>query len=496
MLPAAHAAPAPTIEVENIGGGVSARFDFHSPVEVNSFYLTGPHRLVIDVTGAVIEGGPVTKEIGGTHVSSVRYAQNRREPDVVRIVFDLVAEHKLKPEIDTAAGLVVVSESVSKKFPGVSVKKHSDSVEVVLPFAETPVFSREKVEDPPRFVLDFPGYTPEKALEEIEVGSGIVRDVRVSLFSTEPDVTRVVIETSMPAKIETEQSGRKLVAKVFQPSLFGKTVCVDAGHGGHDPGAQVPGTDEKDIVLDVALRLEKLLRAAGAKVVMTRTKDVFIKLEERANIANRAGADVLVSIHANALENHEYKGYVRGIQVYHYKTSNDELAKTLRDSLARSEAIGDWGVYGSEFVVLRHTRMRAALAELGFMTHADDMALMNDDTFRENAARGLFNGLETYFGGRGLELPGIELSREMVAHLPERPFNYVYASTGNVLLSDFPEAGEVAERPALPDIPDFISVVPAYEEGLTHEVGGDSTSASASGVSPVPEKSTSLRTTK
>jgi N-acetylmuramoyl-L-alanine amidase len=77
-------------------------------------------------------------------------------------------------------------------------------------------------------------------------------------------------------------------------------IVIDPGHGGHDPGALGKRVTEAELVLDVALRLEKLLHKAGIDVVMTRRTDVFIPLEERTAIANREGADLFLSIHANA----------------------------------------------------------------------------------------------------------------------------------------------------------------------------------------------------
>src|SRR6185503_10279918 len=89
-------------------------------------------------------------------------------------------------------------------------------------------------------------------------------------------------------------------------------IVIDAGHGGHDPGAHGNGIDEAQLTLDVALRLQTLLEKQGVDVVMTRDTDVFIPLEERTAIANREGADLFLSIHANASRN----AVARGVETY------------------------------------------------------------------------------------------------------------------------------------------------------------------------------------
>ncbi len=97
-------------------------------------------------------------------------------------------------------------------------------------------------------------------------------------------------------------------------------IVIDPGHGGHDPGARGKGVTEAELVLDVALRLEKLLKKMpGVEVILTRRTDEFIPLPERTAIANREGADLFLSIHANASEN----GQARGIETYFLNFANN-----------------------------------------------------------------------------------------------------------------------------------------------------------------------------
>src|SRR4029434_9327867 len=107
--------------------------------------------------------------------------------------------------------------------------------------------------------------------------------------------------TVSPTSPAANSNGQFSLAR--QLGLGISRIVLDAGHGGHDPGAHGSGINEAELVLDVAQRLQKLLDKAGVDVVMTRDSDVFIPLEERTAIANREGADLFLSIHANASRN-------------------------------------------------------------------------------------------------------------------------------------------------------------------------------------------------
>jgi N-acetylmuramoyl-L-alanine amidase len=213
-------------------------------------------------------------------------------------------------------------------------------------------------------------------------------------------------------------------------------IVIDAGHGGHDPGAQVKGLDESELVLDVALRLEQLLVAQpGVEVVMTRRTDVFIPLEERTSIANREGADLFLSIHANASRS----GKARGIETYFLNfASNPEAAavaarensasgktmhslpeivraitlnnkidesrdfaemvqKAMVKKLApKNDEIRDLGVKQAPFVVLIGAGMPSVLAEISFVTHKQEGQLLKTSAYRQQIAEALLDAVQVY----------------------------------------------------------------------------------------------------
>ena len=116
-------------------------------------------------------------------------------------------------------------------------------------------------------------------------------------------------------------------------------IVIDPGHGGHDPGAKGKGVTEAELVLDVALRLEKLLqKVPGVEVILTRRTDDFIPLPERTAIANREGADLFLSIHANA----STSGQAHGIETYFLNFANNQSAAAVaaRENAASTQAMG------------------------------------------------------------------------------------------------------------------------------------------------------------
>jgi N-acetylmuramoyl-L-alanine amidase len=118
----------------------------------------------------------------------------------------------------------------------------------------------------------------------------------------------------------------QMVSARAAPLSLKKVIVIDAGHGGHDPGAQVKGLSESELTLDVALRLEKLLlRKPGVEVIQTRRTNAFVPLEERTEIANRSGADIFLSIHANASAD----GRARGVETYFLNFAPSAEAETI-----------------------------------------------------------------------------------------------------------------------------------------------------------------------
>lgn len=164
------------------------------------------------------------------------------------------------------------------------------------------------------------------------------------------------------------------------------TVVIDAGHGGRDNGGifgqKIP---EKPYTLDVARRLAPLLRAAGFRVVMTRTDDTFIPLPERVRIANAQHNAVFVSIHFNSAI---FTGH--GFETYYYASNAQPLAARIQSRLMRIlPATENRGVKFRGYCVLRKTCIPSVLAECGFLTNPDEARMILQSKFRQRLAQAI-----------------------------------------------------------------------------------------------------------
>lgn len=179
--------------------------------------------------------------------------------------------------------------------------------------------------------------------------------------------------------------------------LKNKTIVVDPGHGGSDPGAVAFGLFEKDIVLNIGLMLEKKLQASGVNVVMTRKDDRLIPLREISEIANRHNPDSFVSIHINAATSEK----AHGTETYWNRTySSDEskkLAQSIQKQLIANLHSYDRGVKEANFAVIRNTKAPSVLVEIGFITNEEEAKLLNDPIYQELAAEAIYQGLIDYF---------------------------------------------------------------------------------------------------
>lgn len=176
----------------------------------------------------------------------------------------------------------------------------------------------------------------------------------------------------------------------------GKIVVIDPGHGGGDPGAiGIGGIRESDVVLDISRQVTALLKQQGVEAVMTRTRDEEIELEPRVQFADRANADVFVSIHANAFDANRTD--VNGIETYYFSGgSGQPLARAVQDSLLQELGARDRGVRTANFYVIRYTSMPAILVETGFVTGTEDAARLASPAGRTRIARAIARGILQY----------------------------------------------------------------------------------------------------
>jgi N-acetylmuramoyl-L-alanine amidase len=345
-----------------------------------------PRRFAIDLRPAVLQGAALQRSVPGGQVHRVRAAQNM--PETVRVVLDLAG---------------------------------ADAIEVHV------------LEDPPRLVLDVGTETAQ--------GGALVAGAPAAGASAGGAAGDAPAAASGSPMSGADAAGDERRAQV-------RRVVVDAGHGGHDPGAIGPRrVREKDVTLAIAHRLARRLRAAGFEVVLTRRDDRYLALEERTAIANTARADLFVSIHANAHPRRERSG----VETYFLNVADDrytarlaarengidpdgqgDLLRILTDLDAKASAgasrrlaslvqheitagirgnigeVRDLGVKSALFYVLLGARMPAVLVEAGFISNRDEERRLASARYQEEVAAGVARGIAAFAraGDRVAAAPG------------------------------------------------------------------------------------------
>ncbi|MEM8502849.1 MAG: N-acetylmuramoyl-L-alanine amidase [Cyanobacteria bacterium P01_D01_bin.1] len=206
---------------------------------------------------------------------------------------------------------------------------------------------------------------------------------------------RIVEVTAPVASVPPVSRPSNNIPRARQGQL---TVVIDPGHGGRDPGAVgIGGLREKDINITVARRMQASLQAAGINVVMTRSDDRELDLRPRVTIAERADADIFVSIHSNAIS--MSRPDVNGLETYYYSTGF-RLAQTIQNNVLQRTDLRDRGVRRARFYVLVNTSMPAVLVETGFVTGREDAARFRNPQAVNTIADGVTAGILQYLNVR------------------------------------------------------------------------------------------------
>jgi N-acetylmuramoyl-L-alanine amidase len=368
-----------------------------------------------------------------------------------------------------------------------------DAVRVTLELEREAMFHEERLDNPARVFVDLRNTRTVEALKDATIAfeDDIVRQARIgrqpdnrtrvvfdlqgvgrySVYSLY-NPNRVVIDFER-AKVANEPAKDvKPVALVVRPApgapadpppaipaantrggyslarqlgLGVSKVVIDPGHGGHDPGAQVRGLNEAELVLDVALRLERLLvREPGVEIVLTRRTNAYVTLEERTSIANRSAADLFLSIHANASANRGIRGFetyflnfapnpeaealaarensgsarrmanlpdiVKAITLNNKIDESRDFASmvqaSMHDVLRKTDRNArNLGVKQAPFTVLIGATMPSVLAEVSFLTNQDEATLLRSSNYRQQIAEALYAGIIQY--GNSLKKPTV-----------------------------------------------------------------------------------------
>jgi N-acetylmuramoyl-L-alanine amidase len=351
---------------------------------------------------------------------------------------------------------LAASSSASEKIDVKGIRYWSSPgyTRVVIDLSSPADFSTNRLSNPDRVYFDLKNSRLKKEIKTaLPVGDGLLKAVRAGQFDAQ--TVRVVLDLEKikdfhsfilddPTRLVIDVNGAEIAKKPETP-VVRRRVVIDPGHGGHDPGAVGPsGLYEKNVVLDIALKLKKILLADPFnEVLLTRETDRFISLEERTAIANRKNADFFVSIHANANPVRR----VKGIETYLLNWTNDDEAmrvaarenkislKKMREMHRQMDTLGmilndlsrdskrndsiklanyiqqsmvttlnnessyksiDLGVKQALFYVLFGARMPSVLVEVSFISNPQEEHLLSDESYRMQIAKAIAKGLNAY----------------------------------------------------------------------------------------------------
>ncbi|HEX4810281.1 MAG TPA: N-acetylmuramoyl-L-alanine amidase [Bryobacteraceae bacterium] len=416
--------------------------------------IENPARLYFDLNGlrppSVQHRGVDTIHVGDHLVKQIRVAEVN--PGTTRIVVDLTGpvEYTCSQLVNPDRLMIEVRPKSPSAHTPLSLVPSMTGAQVIAPPAAEPI------PNPPPIVATANTGSPSPDLDAVADSTRnahLPPPAAISRAKTIPPITEDaedpnpnlatipqtavsrtgVPEIASPAKIAA--GGDPSLIRVFGLKLG--RVVIDAGHGGHDTGTVGPhGLMEKDLVLDVALRLGGMIqRQLGAQVVYTRSSDVFIPLEERTRIANEEKADLFISIHANSSP----VSSATGVETYYFNFSSDRngLDLATRENATASSSISDlndllhkavlgakleeskdfaqkiqtslWtmsvkmnsrsrdrGVRRAPFLVLIGATMPSILAEIGFVSNPHDEGLLKKSEQRQKIADALFRGVSQY----------------------------------------------------------------------------------------------------
>jgi N-acetylmuramoyl-L-alanine amidase len=386
------------------------------PLEVKSFSLAEPRRLVFDFPGARLDPDmPASVPLVAPALQQIRLGQFSAEPEIARLVVDL-SDGFATPLLDIAAGDEPGETLIVLRAPGPAFLR-PPAPEIVEDTSLVRLRGMGQLRravavlgDPPRVYADLTDAVIEETYKQ-ELAQGVIREIRMGQQPADPKhpVARIVLELREEQAYVVFADGADLVLAIgpkpwtlplpeYRPAnrLEGKRVVVDPGHGGDDIGAPAAlgrppkAPFEKDIVLDIGLRLAKLLEAEGAAVTMTRDEDAYIGLRERAALANELKAHALVSIHCDSCGSPDT---LHGTSVYWDRRHSRRFAHLIHGQLVPALGTVDRGVRNANFAVIRRAHCPGILVEVAYMNHKDDRAKLVHPNFRERSARALLDGL-------------------------------------------------------------------------------------------------------
>ncbi|MCX6639861.1 MAG: N-acetylmuramoyl-L-alanine amidase [bacterium] len=281
-----------------------------------------------------------------------------------------------------------------------SVLAESLWTNINIPLKEPILFNIQQSSDENGLIIDLFQASSRISQIKYDPADELIQDIRWEQI--EDDLLRLEVSLDRTPfwGYHAEYRDGGLVVKIRKPPNISRNVfknriiALDAGHGGKQPGAIGPTRLlEKDVNFDITRKLQRLLTAKGARVIMTRDSDATVDLYERVDYAVQQGAEILISVHNNALSDGENPFLRHGSSIYYYHSQSRRLAEKLHQSLVKATQLRDYGLFYKNLALARPTEMPAALVECAYIMYPEEEALLRDDHFQELISRGMLDGL-------------------------------------------------------------------------------------------------------
>ncbi|MEW5867333.1 MAG: N-acetylmuramoyl-L-alanine amidase [Bacillota bacterium] len=385
------------VEFHDVHGRAGATIKGTGKLRYRTSILVNPARIVVDLPDTVLASDTAPMPVSHEIVRQIRASQH--SPDTVRVVMDLsrTTTYSVFTSSDRPGEVVV---DLGYRIKGATFTTGVRSTTVSVKSSGRPQMKFTRLSEPHRIVLDFEDSVLDAPDCTIPVGDGTVERIRLAQFG--PMTVRVVLDLPyyIGHSLISDSTSSEVSVEVARSSVYKKTLVIDPGHGGADPGAIGPtGLQEKAVTLDISKLIGTMLQDAGARAVLTRTDDVSVFLPERVRIANEARADAFVSVHANA-----GKSEIPAGTETLYSTNvpmSRRLAEHVQSNLVKEIGLADRGIRERpDLYVIRETKMPSCLVEVVFMSNLAEELLLMDEDFRKKAARGITNGILGYFQWR------------------------------------------------------------------------------------------------
>lgn len=375
------------------------------PLHFTRGALDNPPRVYVDLPNVALDTEVRQIPVKAGHVAQIRLHQEITPPRV-RLVIDLDADTPMHETLTDGDRLLTITPGVAAarqtfRLTDAALGSPAQGIsELKITANAAPAITTDSSMDGRALVLTFADSASAIPVRRLRA----LRDARIARVTVARAGTAVKMTITFATNScehALSQDGTTVVVRVTESPLRGMVLVLDAGHGGTGtegpyagPGAiGCGGAMEREVNLDVVLRLQRLLARSGATILLTRQDAGYVSLDARVALANARQADVFISVHCNST----VSPTAGGTETYYYAEPSAELAQALHAGMMSTLKLADRGVRGNgDFQVIRCTCMPAVLVELAFISNPKEEALLKSPEFRQRAAEGLATGLRRY----------------------------------------------------------------------------------------------------